>query len=662
MLLFCDDECQTIKLDDKIIYKKGYVSEFKGSNTDYFNFPEFDAEPGQIIKILVQDEHPTHLKLCGKVNIDGYIFTTNFTNYWYVDGNPAQNFYNNSNDGYFFNCIGIETEEHPSNLRNAWFDFKIPSNIEKSNYVSYEKQYNCEDLTFYIKKGESVEFDLSHFIGNKKIKFIHPVKFKFENLIGNLIYLNDDSNVINEGVYSNYKFKYIANNTNERYYDIIEYYVFKYNQTIDSDTATIIFNIYDENNIYIVNTDCPENQKYILKGNRKECYVDCPQNYPYLIEGTKECVKFCTFPNIYLDEDNKKCVESCKKINKYFDPYLRKCLNQCPREYFQKYNDETKECMAECQGNTNYTVHEYSDACVHNCFPTDTYHYTDNKNECKMNCNWIDLITNKCISNCNNYYYVDDKNNKFCTNNCLHYIDEMDDKKCLINCTKFMTQDNKCSTSCEEFYYFKNNKKYCVSRCNDTQFIDEDGKTCVNTCLNFKNIKLKKCVHYINDCNGMFIIEDKKECVEKCEFEPYIFINDEKNYCESEDSCRNKNYGLYKGKCIKNCPKYYKNINGYCKLDCINIDDEIIDCKKNKTILIDLISLNLNELIDNKKNIKGENVDIKIIKNNEKLEENPNYKTCLNNLNISDYIILKINLSNKSEFKLLYLNGKESDS
>ena len=95
----------------------------------------------------------------------------------------------------------------PSNLRNVWFDFKTLSNIEISNYVSYEKQYSCEDLTFYIKKGESVEFDLSYFIGNKKIKFIHSVKFKFENLIGNLIYLNDDSNVINESVYSNYKFK-----------------------------------------------------------------------------------------------------------------------------------------------------------------------------------------------------------------------------------------------------------------------------------------------------------------------------------------------------------------------------------------------------------------------------------------------------------------------
>ena len=33
-----------------------------------------------------------------------------------------------------------------------------------------------------------------------------------------------------------------------------------------------------------------------------------------------------------------------------------------------------------------------------------------------------------------------------------------------------------------------------------------------------------------------FIIEDKKKCLEKCEYEAYIFINEEKNYCESENS------------------------------------------------------------------------------------------------------------------------------
>ena len=139
----------------------------------------------------------------------------------------------------------------------------------------------------------------------------------------------------------------------KRYYDMIEYYVYKYNQTIDSEKATIIFNIYDDNNIYIVNINCPEDQNYVLKGNKKECYNSCPNNYPYLIEDTKECVKFCIFPYFYLDDGINKCVKSCKKYNKYFDPYSRQCLNEC-NVYFPKFNDETNECMAECQGNTKY--------------------------------------------------------------------------------------------------------------------------------------------------------------------------------------------------------------------------------------------------------------------------------------------------------------------
>ena len=51
MFFYCDDICQTIKLDDKIIYNDGYDGIFKGV---YFNFPEFEAETGRIIQLLVQ--------------------------------------------------------------------------------------------------------------------------------------------------------------------------------------------------------------------------------------------------------------------------------------------------------------------------------------------------------------------------------------------------------------------------------------------------------------------------------------------------------------------------------------------------------------------------------------------------------------------------------
>ena len=133
---------------------------------------------------------------------------------------------------------------------------------------------NLFGLNFrYLQKGESIEFDLSLFIGNKTIKLIHPIKFEFDNLIGNLFYMDNDSNVINQGIYQNYKFKYTASSTNGNYIDTIKYYVFKYNRRMDSEIATIKFEISNEN---IILDNC-ENKYYILKGNKKECYNSCPK-------------------------------------------------------------------------------------------------------------------------------------------------------------------------------------------------------------------------------------------------------------------------------------------------------------------------------------------------------------------------------------------------
>ncbi len=104
MLFFCDDYCTTIKVDDKIIYNEGYKSQEEQSDEIYFQFPEFEAEKGQIIQILVSDVVVGQLKLCGLINIDGYIFSTNKTDYWIdVGRNHGQKFlYQEAREGYLF--------------------------------------------------------------------------------------------------------------------------------------------------------------------------------------------------------------------------------------------------------------------------------------------------------------------------------------------------------------------------------------------------------------------------------------------------------------------------------------------------------------------------------------------------------------------------------
>ena len=57
--------------------------------------------------------------------------------------------------------------------------------------------------------------------------------------------------------------------------------------------------------------------------------------------------------------------------------------------------------------------------------------------------------------------------------------------------------------------------------------------------------------------------------------------------------------------------KILKNINNYCNLDCVDIDENIIYCKKNKTMLIDLISTYLNEFIEKKRILKEKMLKLK---------------------------------------------------
>ena len=59
------------------------------------------------------------------------------------------------------------------------FKFKIPVNLDKNNYIRYENQYKIEDLTYYLLKGESIEFDLSQLVVNISIKLVHPLRFEF---------------------------------------------------------------------------------------------------------------------------------------------------------------------------------------------------------------------------------------------------------------------------------------------------------------------------------------------------------------------------------------------------------------------------------------------------------------------------------------------------
>jgi len=106
IFLYCDDYCETIKLDDKIIYNAGYHKKINGDDERYYSIPEFEAERGQIIQIDVKDKIEEQLRLCGEINIDGYIFSTIYPDYWIeVDKKPGVKFGNYSKNHIGFDCI-----------------------------------------------------------------------------------------------------------------------------------------------------------------------------------------------------------------------------------------------------------------------------------------------------------------------------------------------------------------------------------------------------------------------------------------------------------------------------------------------------------------------------------------------------------------------------
>ena len=99
------------------------------------------------------------MKLCEQINIDGYIFSTNITDYWIdVDGNHGQKFtYQEAREAYSFDCIGIDTQ-NMLEKKSIWFKFQLRLNLEETHFIFYKKQYLCEDLTYSLQKGKSIEF------------------------------------------------------------------------------------------------------------------------------------------------------------------------------------------------------------------------------------------------------------------------------------------------------------------------------------------------------------------------------------------------------------------------------------------------------------------------------------------------------------------------
>ena len=195
------------------------------------------------------------------------------------------------------------------------------------------------------------------------------------------------------------------------------------------------------------------------------------------------CSDTCFKDNIKIDLHNNKCVEACKES--LFE-YNNICNNECPFNTHKIIYNGNNICLETAQIPENFYLDKniYKE-CYKNCKKCSKEGDESNNNceVCKDNLIFIKdfyINPNNCYEECNFYYYLDDSNNYFCTDN----------------------------NTCPDNYKLIINKKKCIIDCkNDSDYQYEFNNTCYTSCPNgttYISYKDKNCY----DINSI-TIDDK---------------------------------------------------------------------------------------------------------------------------------------------------------
>ena len=378
----------------------------------------------------------------------------------------------------------------------------------------------------------------------------------------------------------------------------------------------------DINSYLVINNplkcEC-KNRFYIDKStNKKICLGEnekCPEDYYLYNPKTKECIDECQ--NGYSVKFDNKCLKECPTDFTIVDGECR-CQNKWHKtsenDFVCYTNDnddcggdfpylieDTNECVSKCKG-TNYEVF-YKDKCYLSC--------SSNKGLFK-----VEVIDEKLkeiakyTCQCQ-YLWYDDKEEI----ECLSPTETCSDKN-----FKYLIKDtNECTNSCPESYYYFNNEcfKTCDEANNKYQIPVKNPTTNSKECI-CENLWEKKgdkieCIK--NSICKNLMVNETKECVEKCEDEYPLLFN---NQCYKKGSCpegtkmdiingdacicnnlwhqqnnNNKNCLLenecpaiypYKNfttnECVKSCSNSHKIVNNTCYNTCP--DGTIIKTIKNE--------------------------------------------------------------------------------
>ena len=336
--------------------------------------------------------------------------------------------------------------------------------------------------------------------------------------------------------------------------------------------------INEENNEFICVKSCKSIGKVLNNGN---CLKTCPDNKKIEIEinGEIECSNQCEENKYLLEQADKNiCVSDCKLYNKM--EFERKCISDCPNGKYLYENLETNQkiCIDDCSihnlySNDNKCVENceiydkfiYEGTCLSNC--PDDFQYTLNgvcKSDPCEDGKFYDVMNKKCLVQCDAISKYKNVENNYCVNSC----------KGIKSDKIYSIYENTCISNCNEqnkYLYLFNEEYYCIDNCKERNlFISEDGKFCVEKCETDTPYRNKgQCA---KDCGDLYI--NNNECVENCpDSLPYFYNN------KCVDSCYdNFLYEIYNTNiCVDSCsinlilnannkPKYYlENYNNCLK-------------------------------------------------------------------------------------------------
>ena len=304
-----------------------------------------------------------------------------------------------------------------------------------------------------------------------------------------------------------------------------------------------------------------------------DCYLDC-----------KECVNSISYCSSCKDSNkflnNGNCVSSCT-YGYYTENSIKKCctlqkcsgcsktsLNSdlctaCYSGYYTKYDDRTK-TIFDCYKNLDgyyldkTGTHYYFKQCYSRCKQCNTGG-TDNLHncvECKSNYNFeivFDSYKN-CYVKCDNYYYLDNNNQLYCTQS----------KNCPAGYSKLIRAKNECVNDCSKYSKYKYEyMSECKEAC-PAKTKAFNSNICVPA-YKYKNIDYEVCPSNTKTDNEVMECYDEcpqekfeyeSTCLKNCPTGTYRFLINRKICLKNllENYYLDGNDNIYKV-CHKNCKK-----------------------------------------------------------------------------------------------------------